>query len=195
MKMFYFDLETTGVKHWKNGVHQISAIIEIDGEIKETIDFKVQPHPKCVIEKEALDIGNITQEQIMAYPEMKIIHKKLTTTLSKYVDKYVKQDKFFLIGYNNAGFDNKFFRAFFTQNGDNYFGSFFWAGTMDVMVLAAEYLKNKRHLMADFKLKTVAKEVGLNVEEEKLHDAVYDVMLTRGIYKIIAGKPAIDELC
>jgi DNA polymerase-3 subunit epsilon len=39
--------------------------------------------------------------------------------------------------------------------------------------------------MPDFKLKTVAKEVGLVIDESKLHDAVYDVMLTRDIYKLI----------
>ena len=185
MKLFLFDLETTGVKHWKNGIHQISGVIEIDGEIKEHFNFKVQPHPKAMIEKEALDVGNVTEEQIMAYPPMGEVHKQLVAILAKYVDKYSPKDKFFLVGYNNAGFDNNFFRAFFLQNNDNYFGSYFWSSSMDVMVLAAEHLKHKRHLMKDFKLKTVAREVGIVVDETKLHDAVYDVMLTREIYKLI----------
>lgn len=194
MKLLYFDLETTGVKHWKNGIHQISGVIEIDGEIKESFNFNVQPNPKCLIEKEALDVGKVTEEQIMAYPEMKVVYKQLTTILAKYVDKYSKKDKFFLVGYNNAGFDNNFFRAFFLQNDDNYFGSYFWSGALDVMVLATEFLKTKRHLMVDFKLKTVAKEVGVDVEEAKLHDAVYDVMLTRAIYKVIVEKALLGDL-
>lgn len=33
-KLFFYDLETTGVKYWQNGVHQISGAIVIDGEIK-----------------------------------------------------------------------------------------------------------------------------------------------------------------
>ena len=33
-KLFFYDLETTGVKHWKNGIHQISGRIVIDGELK-----------------------------------------------------------------------------------------------------------------------------------------------------------------
>src|ERR1035437_5725104 len=185
MKLAFFDLETTGVKHWKNGIHQISGVIEIDGEGKEHFNFKVRPHPKAEIEKEALEVGKVTLEQITAYPEMSIVYKQLTTLLQKYVDRFSKKDKFFLVGYNNAGFDNNFFRAFFIQNNDNYFGSYFWSSSMDVMVLAAEFLKHRRHLMADFKLKTVAKEVGLVIDESKLHDAVYDVMLTRDIYKLI----------
>jgi uncharacterized protein YprB with RNaseH-like and TPR domain len=30
MKILFFDLETTGVKFWKNGIHQISGIVDID---------------------------------------------------------------------------------------------------------------------------------------------------------------------
>lgn len=194
MKLFYFDLETTGVKHWKNGIHQISGVIEIDGEVKEHFNFKVQPNPKCEIEKEALEVGKVTQEQIMAYPAMNIVYKELIIILQKYVDRFSKKDKFFLIGYNNAGFDNNFFRAFFLQNNDNYFGSYFWAGGMDVMVLATEFLKHKRHLMQDFKLKTVAEEMGLSIDASKLHDAVYDVFLTRAIYKSIIDRSVINDL-
>ena len=41
--------------------------------------------------------------------------------------------------------------------------------------------------MPSFKLKRVAKELGILVEEEKLHDAVYNVYLTREIYRIVTG--------
>lgn len=40
-KLFFFDLETTGVKYWKNGIHQISGAIVIDGEVKERFNFIV----------------------------------------------------------------------------------------------------------------------------------------------------------
>lgn len=185
MKIMYFDLETTGVKHWKNGIHQISGVIEIDGVVQEKFDFKVQPNPKAVIESDALKVGGVTEEQVKAYPEMTVVHKQLITMLSKYVAKFAKQDKFFLAGYNSAHFDEDFLRAFFTQNGDAYFGSWFWAGSLDVMVLALEALKHKRHLMKDFKLMTVAREFGITIDEAKLHDAVYDVMLTREVYLAI----------
>ena len=66
MKIFYFDLETTGVKFWKNGIHQISGAIEIDGEIKEEFDYHVQPYERAEIEDEALAVGGVTREQIMS---------------------------------------------------------------------------------------------------------------------------------
>lgn len=188
MKLFYFDLETTGVRHWKNGIHQISGAIEIDGEIKEYFNFNVQPYHLALIEQEALDVSGVTKEDINLYKPFKDTYIQLCQLLSKYVSKFDKKDKFFLVGYNNASFDNAFLRAFFVQNSDNYFGSYFWSSHIDVMVLAAQYLMTKRHLMVDFKQSTVARELGINVDESKLHDAVYDVDIMVQIYKSITNK-------
>ncbi len=185
MKIFYYDLETTGVFHWKNGIHQISIIIEIDGDIKERLDLKVRPNPAAKIEKEALDIAGVTLEQVLSYPPMEDIYHKIISILGKYVNRFDRTDKFHLCGFNNANFDNNFFRAFFVQNGDNYFGSWFWADSIDVMVLASSIFKSHRKKMANFKLMTVAKHFGIKVEESKLHDAMYDVELTYFIHKKI----------
>jgi DNA polymerase-3 subunit epsilon len=105
--------------------------------------------------------------------------------LGKYVDKFNKKDKFFLVGYNNAAFDNLFLRGFFLQNKNNYFGSWFWSSSLDVMVLATLFLAEKRADMENFKLSTVATTLGIKVEEEKLHDASYDIYLTKSIFNII----------
>jgi DNA polymerase-3 subunit epsilon len=184
-KLFFYDLETTGVKFWKNGIHQISGKIVIDGETKETFNFKVQPHKDAIIEDEALAVGGITREDLANYKPMHEVYSELIAILSKYVDKYNKTDKFHLVGYNNASFDNQFFRAFFTQMGDNYFGSWFWADTHDVMVMASVYLASSRAKMPNFKLSTVAKEFDIDVLDESLHDALYDIELTEQIYNEI----------
>ena len=186
-KLFFYDLETTGVKFWKNGIHQISGCIEVDGDVKEEFNFHVKPNPACIIEDEALKVSGVTLEQINAYPDMNIVYNQIKAMLSKYINKYDKYDKFFLVGYNNAPFDNQFFRAFFVQNNDNYFGSYFWSSAIDVMVLAANHLKNTRHTMENFKLKTVADTLGVTVDESKLHDAMYDIYLTRAVYRKING--------
>ena len=185
-KLFFYDLETTGVKYWQNGVHQISGAIVIDGEIKEEFNFKVQPNPKAKIEDEALEIAGVTRETIAIYPVMSVVYKQIIAMLGKYVDKFNKKDKFHLVGYNNASFDNQFFRAFFTQNNDVYFGSWFWADSLDVMVLAANHLRKERATLVDFKLKTVASHLGIEVDESRLHDAKYDIELTHKIFKIVS---------
>ena len=48
-------------------------------------------------------------------------------------------------------------KAFFVQNGDNYFYSWFWVNSIDVMVLFTQHLMRKRHEMTDFKQETVAR--------------------------------------
>lgn len=186
MKILYFDLETTGTLVNKHGIHQLSGAVVIDGEVKEKFNFKVQPNPKAEILQDALDVAGVTKEQILAYPPMANVYNAFVQLLSNYVDKYNKQDKFFLAGYNNASFDNSFLRAWFLQNGDKYFGSWFWSNSFDVMVLATPFLSKKRHEMEDFKQKTVAKTLGIEVDESKLHDALYDIELCMAIHNIVS---------
>ncbi len=187
MKLVFFDLETTGTNPGKHGIHQISGQIVIDGVFKETFDFHVQPNPKALIEDEALKVGNVTREQILAYPPMQQVYQEFVSMLGKYVDKFNKKDKFFLVGYNNAAFDNQFLRGFFLQNGDVYFGSWFWANSIDVMVLASAYLATRRPDMENFKLSTVARTLGVDVQSESLHDAMYDIELTKAVFDIVTG--------
>lgn len=188
MKLLLFDLETTGTDCIKNGIHQISGKIIIDGEVRETFDFKVHPKEGAVYEEKALEVGNVTKEQLESYPAMKEVYAKIIAMLDKYVSKYDRFDKFFLVGYNNAPFDNQFFRQWFIDNGNKYFGSYFWSNSFDCMVLATPFLADKRSQMTDFKQATVAKELGIVIEEEKLHDASYDIELCHAIYDKVCGK-------
>lgn len=185
MKLLFFDLETTGTNPGRNGIHQISGQIVIDGKHVQDFDFHVQPNPKAVIEDAALNVGGVTREQVLAYPPMGQVYKEFVAMLDKYVDKYNKKDKFFLVGYNNAAFDNQFLRGFFLQNGDNYFGSYFWSNSIDVMVLASAYIADRRADMDNFKLSTVAKFLGVSVSDDSLHNALYDIELTRAVYEIV----------
>lgn len=186
-KLFFFDLETTGLDYTKHGIHQISGEIVINGVTKESFDFKVQPFAGSIIEEEALKVAGVTKDQILSYPPMNEVYWQIVKMLSKYVDKYNRTDKFFLVGFNNSAFDNDFFRSFFDRNGDKYFGSWFWSNSFDVMVLATPVLAEKRPLMPNFKLATVAEWMGIIVDSEKLHDAGYDIFLTKAIFDKIMG--------
>lgn len=62
MKLLFFDLETTGTLVNRHGIHQISGMVVIDGNVMETFNFYVQPNPKADILKEALDVAGVTEE-------------------------------------------------------------------------------------------------------------------------------------
>lgn len=183
----FLDLETTGTDVKKHSIHQIAGMVEIDGEVVEKFNYKVRPHPKAKIEKEALRVGGVTEEQILKYEPMEVIYKRFIKLLGKYINKYDKKDKAYVVGFNNRGFGDIFLRAWFKQNGDLYYGSWFWADSLDVLVLASQHLIGRRVNMKNFKLKTVATTLGIEVEEERLHDAYYDVELARNIYEIVTG--------
>ena len=94
MKLFFLDLETTGVNPGRNGIHQMSGMVVIDGVEKETFNFNVRPNPKSVIEKQALDVAGVTEEQVLSYPPMEQVYrKKLIPMLDKYIDRFNKLDK------------------------------------------------------------------------------------------------------
>lgn len=182
-KILFYDLETTGTMYWKNGIHQLSGIVDIDGKEVESFDIKMQPNPKAVIDDKALATAGVSREQIESYGMGMIQgYNTLISILSKYVSKFDKSDKFHLCGFNNRGFDDPFLRAFFTQCGDNYFGSWFWANSLDVIVLASQHFLSNRAQLIDFKLSTVAEKLNIELSHEKLHDALYDVTITRECY-------------
>lgn len=191
MKLIFIDVETTGTKFWRNGIHQLSGCVEIGGEVVEAFDYKVQPNPKCEVEDEALAVASVTRDQLAAYPPMGEVFKDFSALLARHVNKYDKRDKFWFIGYNSQGFDMPMLRAWFVQNGDQYFGSWFHSVSPDVMVLAAQQLMAYRADMEDFKLMTVARKLGIIVDETRLHDASYDIEITRKAYHILTTLRAV----
>lgn len=190
-KLIFYDTETTGTNYMKHSIIELSGIVEIDGKVMEIFDYKVRPHEKAKIEPAALKSNGHKFEDLPHYPQMPMVHQLFRDLLLKYVDQYDRKDKIHLVGYNNRGFDDNFLRMFFNLCGDNFFGSYFWADTIDVMVLAARHLIDKRPEMPSFKLHRVAKTLGVPVDDNRLHEALYDSELTRGIYHILGTESII----
>ena len=187
VKIFY-DVETTGANPNKHSLHQVAGLIEIDEQVVEEFNIYSRPYTKAAIEPEALKVCKVTEAELWAYPAMEDAKTEFCRTISKYINKYDKNSKAYLVGFNNRGFDDKFLRMWFTLCDDPYFGSWFWPDSRDTMVLASEYLESRRPSMSNFQLHTVAQTLGLEVDESKLHDASYDVLLTRQIYRIVTGR-------
>lgn len=182
MKFLFLDTETTGTDTSKHCIHQISGAIIIDGTVKEVFDIKFKPREDAEISDEALKATNLTLDDLynrkLSYKEG---YECFINILNKYVNRYDRADKMFLVGYN-VHFDKDFIYRLFVDNDNNYLFAYIWGNHVDVMVLATTLLANQRHLMKDFKQGTVAKYLGFNIDEEKLHDALFDIYICIGLY-------------
>lgn len=187
VKMVFLDVETTGLDPRQHVIHQLSGHIYVNGNLEEEFNYNIKPHERGKISQDALKVAGVTTQEIMKYPDRKEVFPAFHVLLKRRCDPYNKQDKYFFCAYN-AHFDNGFMRKFFEQNGERYFGSYFWSGSIDVMCLAQEFLKEDRHLMPDFKLMTVAEWLGLTVDQTKAHDSLYDIIITKAIYDRVTKK-------
>jgi DNA polymerase III alpha subunit (gram-positive type) len=194
-KLLFIDVETTGVNPERNGLIQISGCVQLGNEVRESFDFFVRPFPQDEIESAALEVTGINPRQFLPadhpdhlavpgqhFENPKEIFERLATMFAKYVDKFDKTDKFQLVGYNAHSFDMPFLRRFWEKNGDRFFGSWFWYPCLDVMLVWAQILQPVRAELSNFKLATVARHCGINVDDRRLHDSQYDIELTRELW-------------
>lgn len=178
MKLLFLDTETTGLDPKLHAVIQIAGIVEIDGEVKEEFNFKCSPQKGDLISKQALEIQNLTIDQIRNLEPPAATYRAFRQILSKYVDPFNKEDKFFMVG-QNTKFDYDFMVSFFEKNDDHYFYSFVRYHLIDVISLtAAAHVAGLMNL-TNMKLETVAKHFGI---ELSAHDALNDIKATREIF-------------
>jgi DNA polymerase-3 subunit epsilon len=193
MKYCYIDCETTGTDPQKHGLIQMAGKIAVDGKIVETFDIKAKPFPDDKIEEEAMEVNKVTKEMLRNYPTPREAYRQFMAVLERNCDKYRRTDKYFFVGYN-GDFDADHVRAFMQKNGDNYFGSFFWFPVLDVAKLAGVRLMDQRDKMVNFRLMTVAQYLGIPVDDEKTHEAMYDIELTMKIFaKLTRDLPYLKE--
>jgi DNA polymerase-3 subunit epsilon len=183
-KIFWFDCETTSLNPYKGSIHQLAFMIEINNKIVEKYNFKIAPFPGSEISKEALEISGIMDDELENFPPPEEMHKDLLKSLSKYVNKYTKTDKFILAGYNISSIDEPFLRQFFTKNCDNYFGSWFFWPKLDVQNQVAEHIAKKNLRLENYKLETVCNHFNIPI---KAHDATSDIKATRTLYYLLSA--------
>jgi DNA polymerase-3 subunit epsilon len=183
MKEFWCDTETTGLIPGKHHIWQLAGMIIVDGRT-EIINERMRPRDLSNAGPKALEVGGVTMEELSTYRSSHEVYMEFESMLNKCVDKFNKQDKIMFYAYN-ARFDMDFMRAWFKENGNSFFGSYFWFPPIDVMNLAVNHLKDIRYNMKDFKQGTVAEALGIQVDESRLHDAMYDIEISKSIYEVV----------
>lgn len=187
--IIYLDTETTGRNPVRNSIHEMSGIIEIDGEVVNEFSFCCRP-AKPYVEPDAVSVSNKTVEQIKKYPSSRTKFFELVDILKSVVPMGGLKERLFVCGYNVAGFDIPFIKEWFidhTNNSEQY-SLYFHSAPLDVFTLAAEDLLKKGVVLTSYSLVNVAKAYGLNIEKERLHQSKFDCELSRDLYKLITNK-------
>jgi DNA polymerase III subunit epsilon len=182
-KILWIDTETTGLKPWENGIIQLAGFIEVGGELKDEFNYTCAPFPRDIISPYACEVHGIAESVFRTYPCPKAVKKDFTTTMDKYVNKYNKEDKFIIGGYNTK-FDINFLNHWFKKQDDPYFFSYAFVDPIDVLAMIRGYFKQNGIKLENNKLTTVARYFEIEVD---FHDAMGDIMATYMIYKILQG--------
>lgn len=177
MKILYFDVETTGRDPKVNEIVQFSAIVEIDGEVKEEVNWFCSPTNWDTVEDEALEVTGKTREELETYPPPVSLMDGIKDLFDTYIDKYDTNDKFYPAGHN-VGFDLDFLQEFWKKHGDKYgTGSYQNWRMLDSRVLAHFLIMSgKMPELPDMKLATLCKHFGIEINA---HDAMSDITATR----------------
>ena len=211
---FWVDFESTGLDKKKHGIWEIAAFITVEGEIVDKLHIRCRPAVDDEITLAAFFNNNwgipyrspllkeielwddaLSKETKLEYITATLmtfpppLHAKgaLMAFLETWIDKFNKKDKAHLVAYN-ADFDAGFLREFWTKMGDKYFGSWFWSTPLDILQRAAFHLEPVRGELENMKQSTVAEYLGVNIETEQVHSALYDIGLTIEIDKTITAR-------
>jgi len=190
-KRVLLDCETTSLDPIKGGLIQLAGIFEIEGKVVDKFSYYIKPFPDDVIEDAALEVCNITREELETFPEPLTVFKEFLALLDKHCHKFNKKDKLSFMAYNSP-FDYSFVQEWFKKCGEKFFFAYFSWPSIDIAGFADEYMEAQkagwRYELPNFKLGTVSEALGINIaapEGGGLHNAMYDIAITYKIWQIV----------
>lgn len=183
-KVLYLDTETTGTNPRRHGIIQFAGIIEIDGEVKETLNLKFRPFETDEIDDEALRITGTERSELESRMTSREAYQQICSFFSRHCNKFDRDDKFYPAGYN-VRFDLDMLSEFFKKNGDSFLGSWINWRSIDGLALANCLDLTGRINLPNHKLSTLCEEFGIPIDA---HDALSDITATRSLIKNIIDK-------
>lgn len=181
MKVFYFDVETTGLDPAGNGIVQLAYIMEKDGNIIYNGNLHIRPYPDTVIDKKALEVHGYTEEKINTFMNPGIAFSIFLSTFDLFIDKYDKSDKAYPCAYN-GNFDLAFLREFFIRNNNDYLFSYLNTKLIDPLAVLRFHDFCGLISLDSYSLSSVCASFKIPLQA---HDAMSDVSALRSILNCI----------
>lgn len=185
-KVMWLDTETTGLSAYKNDVIQIGGLVEYDGIVVEEFKFECAPWDPNTCEARALAVHGMDLETLMSFEKPIKTYNKFARILDTHIDKYDKEDKFIMAGYNTQ-FDFNMMAQWWKKADAKYWGSYFQYKQFDVYPVVFMYAQRYGWDVPNHKLETIAPFLGIDVD---FHDALDDIKATREVYnKLMSALP------
>jgi len=179
MKIMWLDTETTGTKPWIHDIIQMAGIVEIDGREVEQFEFKCQPHDLGTVEEGAIKTHGISIEEMADYPKPSKVWNQFCRLLDSHIDKYNKEDKFIMAGYN-VGFDFDMLQNWWRKCEQSYFGSYFQYKQFDLYPLVFLFDHKYKWGMSRHTLVDICDLLNIGIDA---HDALADIRATKDVYE------------
>ena len=183
-EVIWTDCETGGVDENVCALVQLSAIIEIDGEMVDEIDLKMKPVPGKKIEAKALELQGRTMADIAAFEDPRACFDRFRKFLARRPAS--KQNRYIMGGYN-ADFDCRFISEWYKDmSGGSYA---YWDYLQFSPVDPIGILRAMRHYgiidIPDTKLGTVCKYFNIELDA---HDSMSDIRATRTLTNLLMAR-------
>jgi DNA polymerase III epsilon subunit-like protein len=177
--ILWSDVETTGTDSIRCAITQIASALEIDGKIVDTFIGKMRPHKDAVVEREALEIQEVTEKEIRDWPDPVAVYAQYYGWMKKHGHAGNKQARFIPAGYNHQ-FDLDFMSSWFEREtgGPYAFWDFLQFKPIDPFPWIVTLWRYGRLPVVDCQLGTVCACLGI---ELKAHDPMSDIMATREV--------------
>lgn len=187
MRFMWLDTETTGIETTDSSAFELAFILVDNGNVICERCFFLNPLSETIkYHEEAGKIHGYTEKDIMSFPPEKEQVQKIAEFLKNAVELFKpdgsKKEKLVIAGYN-VNFDIKHLKALLARNGFNY-DDYFVSNIADVFEQVKKAgIQKALPYLPDRKLGTVAKHLGVNLENA--HDALADIKATREVaYKL-----------
>ena len=195
-KLFWFDVETTGTDDTQHEIIELSAIVEVSGEVQEKRTWFPSINKPETVSPEAMKVNGISVEEVMSreLTQEKMV-LELCQWLAKWVDPKDRWDFYTPAGHNVAfdvGFLKKAFETQFgPERGPTRFSAFFDYHNLDTCIfgIMAHYM-NPNWTAPFYGLGKTAAAFGIERDQEKEHGGEYDIALTRNLFRKAIG---VDE--
>lgn len=169
-EILWVDVETTGLDPKLHAIHQIGLINDTRSDV-----FNICPFNGALLSKTALDVGNVTSDQLKGYN-----YKQSDLIDFLFKHEYLKAGKKVIIAGYNTNFDASFIhQTLIRETGTWLFGSYCYGGLLDVMTLVAIERAAGRLTCENDKLSTVCEFYEIPL---KAHNAMSDIKATKEIY-------------